>query len=98
MNFFIFCVLLFLLTRVFFSNDILNVCSATFNHHSLHNAVYLISSIFFSGYKVEDIHDTAVRLNAWLKCLPAEHLTTIHSKYSHKVFRKVALISPLEKL
>lgn len=98
MNFFIFFVLLCFCLQGVFSNDILNVSSATFNYHSLHNAVYLISSIFFSGYKVEDIHDTAVRLNAWLKCLPAEHLTTIHSKYSHKVFRKVALISPLEKL
>lgn len=54
--------------------------------------------LFVSGYKVADIHDNAVRLNAWLKCLPDKHLTTIHAKYSHKVFRKVALISPLEKL
>jgi len=47
---------------------------------------------------VKDIYELARKLNAWLKCLPREHLKTVHNKYSHKVFRKVALIPALDEL
>lgn len=52
----------------------------------------------YSGYAVEDLHRIGARLNAWIRSLPTQYLRTVHSKYSHRVFRKVALVPPLEEL
>ncbi|XP_065338426.1 G2/mitotic-specific cyclin-B3 [Cloeon dipterum] len=52
----------------------------------------------YTGYKVTNFEGLAARLNAWIRSLPKVHLKTVYSKYSHKVFRKVALIPPLADL
>ncbi|KAF4520625.1 hypothetical protein B566_EDAN007490 [Ephemera danica] len=46
-----------------------------------------------------DLHRIGARLNAWIRTLPTNaDLGTVYSKYSHRVFRRVALIPPLEDL
>ncbi|XP_059475629.1 G2/mitotic-specific cyclin-B3 [Neocloeon triangulifer] len=52
----------------------------------------------YSGYKLDDFRDLSARLNTWIKGLPKDHMKTVHAKYSHRVFRKVALIPALEEL
>lgn len=52
----------------------------------------------FSGYKVTELSHLMQRLNAMLVKPPPKQLTTVRTKYSHKVFYEVAKIPPLEVL
>lgn len=52
----------------------------------------------FSGYKVTELTHLMQRLNAMLVKPPPKQLTTVRTKYSHKVFYEVAKIPPLEVL
>uniref|UniRef100_A0A1B6DIX4 Uncharacterized protein n=1 Tax=Clastoptera arizonana TaxID=38151 RepID=A0A1B6DIX4_9HEMI len=45
---------------------------------------------YFSGYKVEDFKEVAILLNSILHKPPKDLLSTVRSKYSHKIFFEVA--------
>jgi len=47
---------------------------------------------YYSGYKLEDIHDLCHQLNDMLHKKPKTALQTVRNKYSHKVFFEVANI------
>ncbi|PIK52675.1 cyclin B3 [Apostichopus japonicus] len=52
----------------------------------------------FSGYKSSELAQLVQRLNAMLVKPAHKQLTTVRTKYSHKVFYEVANIPPLEVL
>jgi len=47
---------------------------------------------FYSGYKVSDMSDTVLQLHAMLNATLPQQVQTVRSKYSHKVFHRVATI------
>lgn len=53
---------------------------------------------YYSGYKLEDIHDLCHQLNEMLHKKPKTALQTVRNKYSHKVFFEVASIPLLDEL
>lgn len=53
---------------------------------------------YYSGYKLEDIHDMCHQLNDMLHKKPKTAVQTVRNKYSHKVFFEVATIPLIEDL
>ncbi|KAK3922442.1 G2/mitotic-specific cyclin-B3 [Frankliniella fusca] len=53
---------------------------------------------YYSGYKLEDIHDLCHQLNDMLHKKPKTALQTVRNKYSHKVFFEVANIPLVDDL
>ncbi|XP_026289841.1 G2/mitotic-specific cyclin-B3 [Frankliniella occidentalis] len=53
---------------------------------------------YYSGYKLEDIHDLVHQLNDMLHKKPKTALQTVRNKYSHKVFFEVANIPLVDDL
>lgn len=51
--------------------------------------------VHYTGYGKEELLPLVYRLNKMISSKPHKSLTTIHSKYSHKVFHEVAKSSPL---
>ncbi|XP_034231565.1 G2/mitotic-specific cyclin-B3 [Thrips palmi] len=53
---------------------------------------------YYSGYKLEDIHDICHQLNDMLHKKPKTAVQTVRNKYSHKVFFEVATIPLVDDL
>ncbi|XP_046326729.2 G2/mitotic-specific cyclin-B3-like [Haliotis rufescens] len=52
--------------------------------------------VHFTGYEVSEIRDLSRQLNTVIKSPPNKQLTTIRSKYAHKVFYEVAKTTTID--
>jgi len=54
--------------------------------------------VYYTGYKLEELKECVLKLNAMNSEPPKKNLMTVRNKYSHKVFHEVALIPPVDML
>jgi cyclin B len=52
----------------------------------------------YTGFKLDELKDCVIELNAMNSEPPKKNLMTVRNKYSHRVFHEVANIPPIDIL